>query len=83
LGKQMRRRQFVGLLGGAIAWPVSARAKRPAQIPRIGIIDDAPMWQSFRQALREFGYVEGQSVVSETDCAHLRLCIPGGLTALP
>jgi putative tryptophan/tyrosine transport system substrate-binding protein len=62
LGKQMRRRQFVGLLGGAIAWPVSARAKRPAQIPRIGIIDDAPMWQSFRQALREFGYVEGQSV---------------------
>jgi putative tryptophan/tyrosine transport system substrate-binding protein len=58
----MRRRQFVGLLGGAIAWPVSARAKWPAQIPRIGIIDDAPMWQSFRQALREFGYVEGQSV---------------------
>ena len=31
-------------------------------MPRIGIIDDAPMWQTFRQALRELGYVEGQSV---------------------
>jgi putative ABC transport system substrate-binding protein len=31
-------------------------------VPRIGIVDDAPMWQSFRQALSEYGYVEGQSV---------------------
>jgi hypothetical protein len=31
------------------------RRKRPAggKIPRIGIVDDAPMWQTFRQALRE------------------------------
>jgi ABC-type uncharacterized transport system substrate-binding protein len=59
----VKRREFITLLGGATAaWPLAARAQRPAHIPRIGIIDDAPMWQSFRQALRELGYVEGQSV---------------------
>src|SRR5215510_626084 len=57
------RRAFITLLGGAaVAWPLAARAQQPARVPRIGIVDDAPMWQSFRQALREFGYVEGQSV---------------------
>jgi ABC-type uncharacterized transport system substrate-binding protein len=59
---QLKRRKFITLFGGAVAWPVSARAQRPAHIPRIGIIDDAPMWHSFRQALRKLGYVEGQSV---------------------
>ena len=59
----MKRREFITLLGGAAAaWPVAARAQQPARVPRIGIIDDAPMWDSFRQALREFGYVEGQSI---------------------
>ena len=59
----MRRREFIMLVGGAaVAWPVAARAQQPARVPRIGIIDDAPMWHSFRQALREFGYVEGQNI---------------------
>jgi len=59
----MNRREFITLLGGAAAvWPVAAYAQQPARVPRIGIIDDAPMWHSFRQALREFGYVEGQSI---------------------
>jgi putative ABC transport system substrate-binding protein len=40
---------------------MAARAQ-PASVPRIGIIDDAPMWHSFRRALRELGYVEGQSI---------------------
>jgi putative ABC transport system substrate-binding protein len=31
-------------------------------MPRIGIVDDAPMWQTFRQALRELGYIEGETV---------------------
>jgi putative ABC transport system substrate-binding protein len=58
----LRRREFITLLGGTAAWPLAARAQHPARVPRIGIVDDAPMWHSFRQALREFGYVEGQSI---------------------
>jgi putative tryptophan/tyrosine transport system substrate-binding protein len=59
----MNRRDFITLLGGAAAaWPLAARAQQPARVPRIGIVDDAPMWHSFRQALREFGYIEGESV---------------------
>src|SRR5215475_7549020 len=60
----LRRRYFITLLGGAAAtWPLAAQAQQqPTRVPRIGIVDDAPMWHSFRQALREFGYVEGQSI---------------------
>jgi ABC-type uncharacterized transport system substrate-binding protein len=58
----MRRREFLTLLGGAAAWPLVARAQQGAKMPRIGIVDDAPMWQTFRQALRELGYVEGKTV---------------------
>src|SRR5260370_15216571 len=58
----MRRRDVITRLGSAAAWPLAARGQQPARVPRIGIVDDAPAWHSFRQALREFGYVEGQSV---------------------
>jgi putative ABC transport system substrate-binding protein len=59
----VRRREFITLLGGvAVALPLAAHAQQGAKIPRIGIIDDAPMWQTFRQALRELGYIEGQTV---------------------
>jgi putative tryptophan/tyrosine transport system substrate-binding protein len=59
----VKRRDFITLLGGAAAaWPLAARAQQATRVPRIGIVDDAPMWHSFRQALREFGYVGGQSV---------------------
>jgi putative tryptophan/tyrosine transport system substrate-binding protein len=63
----MRRREFITLLGGAAAaWPLIARAQqRPTKIPRIGIIDDAPIWDHFRKALHDLGYVEGQNIVIE------------------
>jgi putative ABC transport system substrate-binding protein len=61
----MRRREFITLLGGATAWPLAARAQQPAKIPRIGIIDNAPIWDHFRQGLRDHGYVEGRDVVFE------------------
>src|SRR2546429_5844371 len=65
----MRRREFTALGGGAgllLAAKVRrARAQQPSKIPRIGILDDAPMWQAFRQALRELGYVEGQNIAYE------------------
>jgi putative ABC transport system substrate-binding protein len=62
----MRRREFIAVVGGAaVTWPLTAHGQQPGKIPRIGIIDDAPMWQAFRQALRELGYVEGQTVAYE------------------
>ena len=51
----MKRREFITLLGcGAATWPIAARAQ-PTGIPRIGIIDDAPIWDHFRQGLRDNG----------------------------
>jgi putative ABC transport system substrate-binding protein len=56
------RRDFITLLGGAAAWPVAARAQQAAKIPRIGIIDDSPIWNAFRHGLRDLGYLEGQNI---------------------
>jgi len=61
----MRRRDFITLLGGGAAtWPLAAHAQRP-KIPRIGIIDDAPIWDHFRIGLRELGYIEGRNIALE------------------
>ena len=57
------RREFTTGLGGmAFAWPLAARAQSPSEIKRIGIIDDSPSWDPFRQQLRELNYVEGQNL---------------------
>jgi ABC-type uncharacterized transport system substrate-binding protein len=63
----MRRREFIALLGGAAAaWPLVARAQQGGvRIPRIGIIDDAPIWDHFRQALHDLGYIEGRNIAIE------------------
>jgi len=58
----MRRREFITLLGGAVVWPLAARAQQSAKIPRIGIIDDSPIWNAFRHGLRDLGYLEGQNI---------------------
>ena len=58
----MKRREFIVLLGcTAAAWPLAAYAQSTARkVQRIGIIDDSPSWDPFRQQLRELNYVEGQ-----------------------
>jgi len=63
----VRRREFIALIGGTAAGlPFPARAQqRAAKIARIGIIDDAPIWDHFRQGLREAGYIEGQNLALE------------------
>jgi putative tryptophan/tyrosine transport system substrate-binding protein len=60
----MRRRDFIqGIAGSAIAWPLAAHAQSATErIQRIGIIDDSPSWDPFRQQLRELHYVEGQNL---------------------
>jgi putative tryptophan/tyrosine transport system substrate-binding protein len=60
------RRHFISLLGGAaLAWPLSARAQQPGKIPRIGIIDDSPIWNAFRNGLRDLGYLESHNIAFE------------------
>src|SRR6266576_2847625 len=65
----IKRREFIALVGGGcllLAVKVKrAWGQQPTKIPRIGILDDTPMWQAFRQALRELGYVEGQNIAYE------------------
>ena len=61
----MKRRDFITFLGGAvIVTPLAVRAQQPIiRIPHIGIIDDTPIWDHFRQGLRDLGYIEGQNIV--------------------
>jgi putative tryptophan/tyrosine transport system substrate-binding protein len=59
----MRRREFITLVSSAATWPLAARAQSAARrVQRIGIIDDSPSWDPFRQQLRELNYVEGQNL---------------------
>jgi putative ABC transport system substrate-binding protein len=66
----IRRRAFVTLLGSAVAWPLAARAQRPA-IPVIGYLSgrtaesEASMLVSFRRGLADVGYAEGRNVAIE------------------
>jgi putative tryptophan/tyrosine transport system substrate-binding protein len=66
----MRRREFIALLGGTAAWPLSARAQRPDQIRRVGVLvglaeddpDSKPRLGAFRQGLEKLGWSEGRNI---------------------
>ncbi len=66
----MLRREFIKLLGGAVAvWPVALHAQ--PKIPRVGFMGnstaelEANLVDSFREGLREHGYQEGRNIVIE------------------
>jgi putative ABC transport system substrate-binding protein len=61
----VKRREFIGLVAGAAAWPLTASAQRAAgKIVTIGIlaIEPWPPIDTFRQALDDLGYIESKNV---------------------
>jgi len=68
---QIRRRDFITLIGGAVlAWPMAARAQQP-QMPVIGFLHNASRdtrregIAAFHRGLAQTGYIEGQNVTIE------------------
>jgi putative ABC transport system substrate-binding protein len=62
------RRTFIGTLAsGLLASPFTSFAQLPTKLTRIGVLgnEDGPTWESFRQGLRELGYVDGRNVTME------------------
>jgi putative ABC transport system substrate-binding protein len=66
---QLKRRNFLTLLGGGAAWPLVARAQQGA-MPVVGFLDIAPpnaqVLAAFVKGLGEMGFVEGQNVAIES-----------------
>jgi putative tryptophan/tyrosine transport system substrate-binding protein len=66
----MNRREFIALVGGATAWPITARGQQPA-IPVVGFLSTgssaafAELSEAFQKGLSESGYVDGRNVAIE------------------
>jgi len=79
---QLRRREFITLLGGAaVAWPLAARAQQGGKLPRLGMLSpgrsELPepgviMLDAFVQGLHELGYAEGRNLILERRYAEWR-----------
>jgi ABC-type uncharacterized transport system substrate-binding protein len=76
----MRRREFIGFIGGAAAaWPLAARAQQPAKVWRIGIVVEgmrSAAYDGFLQGMDELGYVAGKNYLIEwrfADGRYLRI----------
>ena len=80
----MKRREFIGLVGGAavaLNWPLGAEAQEAVKVKRISFLRVGPppsAWiESLRQGLRELGYIEGQNIAIEFGLASSAPELPG------
>src|SRR5260370_39169226 len=71
LGKVMRRRDFIKVIGGgAAAWPIAARGQQPNRMRRIGVLmahaESDPEFKAyvaaFRAGLEKLGWTEGRNI---------------------
>jgi ABC-type uncharacterized transport system substrate-binding protein len=82
---QLRRREFITLLGGAAAWPLAARAQQPDRVRRIAVFMDLaegdPEGQArvaaLKRGLQDLGWIEGRNLGIESrwaagEAAHMR-----------
>jgi putative ABC transport system substrate-binding protein len=76
----IRRREFIGLLGGAAAaWPLGARAQEGAKVRRVAIVVEgmrSPAYDGFLQGMDQLGYVAGKDYLIEwrfADGRYLRI----------
>jgi putative ABC transport system substrate-binding protein len=66
----MKRREFITLMGGAIAWPLAARAQQPDRVRLIGVLmsyaendSEAQAWvAAFREGLQKLGWTQGRNI---------------------
>jgi putative ABC transport system substrate-binding protein len=71
----MRRREFIRLVGGAVAaWPVSARAQQPQRMRRIGVLmnrdagdqEGEAYLNAFQHSMRQLGWIKGLNLRIDT-----------------
>src|SRR5262245_16728976 len=72
--RQVKRRDFITLLGGATCWPLVARAQQGERVRRVGVLMNSAAtdaaWHSyltaFVQGLHQLGWIEGQNLRIDT-----------------
>jgi putative tryptophan/tyrosine transport system substrate-binding protein len=66
----VRRREFISLVGGAVGWPLAARAQQPTGIRRLGVllnlsesdVEAQRLVKAFREALAQLGWADGRNL---------------------
>src|SRR5437868_232494 len=65
----MRRREFIGLVGGAAAWPMAAKAQQDGRVRRVGVLAGGDADNQMRathtalgEGLAKLGWTEGRNL---------------------
>ena len=69
----MRRREFITLIGGAAtAWPLAVSAQEKRLVPRVGVLwhaasaeEEGPLFTALVEGFRALGYIDGQNIILE------------------